>query len=83
MLLLPEEKLSLDMSSSTSDRVLFGTYHHWEAGLLRPVIPTEVHWGRPMRGTYCPKHAAIHMQMEMLEQQILANEHGLEFKGLA
>ena len=34
-----------------------------------------------MKGTYCPKHAAIHMQMEMLEQQILANEHGLEFKG--
>ena len=49
---------------------------------MRPVIPlTEVHKGRPMRGTYCPKHAAIHMQMEMLEQQILANEHGLEFKG--
>ena len=32
-----------------------------------------------MRGTYCEKHAAIHMQYEMLEQQILAEEHGLSF----
>ena len=33
-----------------------------------------------MRGTYCPKHAGIHRQMEMLQQQILAEQHGLEFK---
>ena len=33
-----------------------------------------------MKGTYCPKHAAIHKQMEMLQQQILADEHGLDFK---
>jgi len=32
-----------------------------------------------MRGTYCNKHAAIHRQYEMLEQQILAEEHGLSF----
>jgi len=33
-----------------------------------------------MRGTYCPKHATHHRQMEMLQQQILADEHGLDFK---
>jgi len=32
-----------------------------------------------MRGTYCEKHAGIHRQYEMLEQQILAEEHGLSF----
>jgi hypothetical protein len=32
-----------------------------------------------MRGTYCDKHAALHKQYEMLEQQILAEEHGLSF----
>ena len=36
--------------------------------------------GRPMRGTYCPKHATHHRQLEMLQQQILADEHGLDFK---
>jgi|TARA_R100000149_G_scaffold9216_1_gene3024 hypothetical protein len=86
--LLPEKKKFLffryGKQFNLKDRcVVCGTHHHWDAGdYLRPVIPlTEVHKGRPMRGTYCPKHAAIHMQMEMLEQQILANEHGLEFKG--
>jgi len=33
-----------------------------------------------MRGTYCPKHATHHKQLEMLQQQILADEHGLDFK---
>ena len=33
-----------------------------------------------MRGTYCPRHSSIHKQYEMLEQQILADKHGLEFK---
>ena len=86
--LLPEKKKFLffryGKQFNLKDRcVVCGTHHHWDAGdYLRPVIPlTEVHKGRPMRGTYCPKHSAIHMQMEMLEQQILANEHGLEFKG--
>ena len=30
-------------------------------------------------GTYCPKHASIYVQLEMLQQQILADKHGLEF----
>ena len=86
--LLPEKKKFLffryGKQFNLKDRcVVCGTHHHWDAGdYLRPVIPlTEVHKGRPMKGTYCPKHAAMHMQMEMLEQQIIANEHGLEFKG--
>jgi hypothetical protein len=61
--------------------VVCGTQHHWEASdPMRPTIPlTEVTKGRPMRGNYCPKHAGIWRQMEMLEQQILAEENGLEF----
>lgn len=61
--------------------VVCGTQHHWEASdPMRPTIPlTEVTKGRPMRGNYCPKHSAIWRQMEMLEQQILAEENGLEF----
>ena len=39
----------------------------------------KVRKGYPMRGTYCEKHAAIHRQYEMLEQQMLAEEHGLSF----
>jgi hypothetical protein len=35
--------------------------------------------GRPLMGTYCPKHASMYMQLEMLQQQILADKHGLEF----
>ena len=31
-------------------------------------------------GTYCPKHSAMFMQLEMLQQQILTERHGLEFK---
>ena len=46
----------------------------------RPPLPLhKVRKGYPMRGTYCEKHAGIHMQYEMLEQQILAEEHGLSF----
>jgi len=61
--------------------VICGTQQHWEASdPMRPSIPlTEVIKGRPMRGTYCPKHSGMWRQMEMLEQQILADEHGLEF----
>ncbi len=48
---------------------------------LRPPIPLDkVTKGRPLMGTYCPKHAAMYMQMEMLQQQILADKHGLDFK---
>ena len=62
--------------------VVCGAFHQWEASDdLRPPIPlSDVNRGRPLRGTYCPKHAGFYKQMEMLEQQILADEHGLEFK---
>ena len=62
--------------------VVCGSYHEWEASdTMRPPIPlSEVHKGRPLKGTYCPKHASMYIQMETLEQQILANNHGLEFK---
>ena len=61
--------------------VVCGTHKVWEAGdNLRPPLPVQkVRKGYPMRGTYCEKHAAIHRQYEMLEQQILAEEHGLSF----
>ena len=62
--------------------VICGTQHMWDAeDPLRPYIPlTEVDKGRPMKGTYCPKHTQIWRQMEMLEQQMLADKHGLDFK---
>ena len=61
--------------------VVCGTHKVWEAGdNLRPPLPLhKVRKGYPMRGTYCEKHAAIHRQYEMLEQQILAEEHCLSF----
>ena len=62
--------------------VVCGFHHLWEQGdYMRPPIPLdEVTKGRPLRGTYCPKHASMYMQLEMLQQQILAEQHGLEFK---
>jgi len=62
--------------------VICGSQHQWEVSdPMRPGIPlSEVNKGRPLKGTYCPKHAGIFKQMEMLEQQMLAEEHGLEFK---
>lgn len=62
--------------------VICGVQHNWEASdELRPPIPlSNVEKGRPLKGTYCPKHASIYKQLEMLEQQILAEKHGLEFK---
>jgi len=62
--------------------VVCGAHHVWEAGdTLRPPIPlTGVTKGRPLRGTYCPKHASMHKQLEMIEQQVIAEKHGLEFK---
>jgi len=85
--LLPEKKkilfLKYGHKFNFKDRcVVCGTHHIWEAGdYLRPPIPLDnVEKGRPLRGTYCQKHAAIHKQMEMLQQQILADEHGLDFK---
>lgn len=85
--LLPEKKKLLFIrygyKFNLKERcVVCGMHHIWEAGdYLRPPIPLDrVEKGRPMRGTYCPKHASIHKQMEMLQQQILADEHGLDFK---
>jgi hypothetical protein len=62
--------------------VVCGSLHEWEASdPMRPPIPlSEVTKGRPLKGTYCPKHAGFLMQREMLEQQMLAEEHGLEFR---
>jgi len=62
--------------------VVCGAHHVWDAGdTLRPPIPLSgVIKGRPMRGTYCPKHSSMHKQLEMLEQQVIAEKHGLEFK---
>ena len=61
--------------------VICGTHKVWDAGdNLRPPLPLhKVRKGYPMRGTYCDKHSAMHRQYEMLEQQILAEEHGLSF----
>ena len=71
------------MKFNLKDRcVVCGFHHIWEQGdYMRPPIPLDnVTKGRPLRGTYCPKHAGMYMQMEMLQQQILADKHGLEFK---
>ena len=84
--LIPEKKkfiFKYGYKFNLKDRcVVCGMHHIWEAGdYLRPPIPLDnVTKGRPMRGTYCQKHAGIHKQMEMLQQQILADEHGLDFK---
>ena len=84
--LLPEKKkfiVKYGYKFNLKDRcVVCGMHHIWEAGdYLRPPIPLDnVTKGRPLRGTYCPKHASLHKQMEMLQQQILADEHGLDFK---
>ena len=61
--------------------VVCGMHHIWEAGdYLRPPIPLDnVTKGRPLKGTYCPRHASMYMQLEMLQQQILADKHGLDF----
>lgn len=84
--LKPESKTFLKVpykfKYNIKDRcVVCGTHKVWESGdNLRPPLPLhKVRKGYPMRGTYCEKHAAIHRQYEMLEQQILAEEHGLSF----
>tara|TARA_A200000159_G_C7338683_1_gene346221 strand:+ start:7467 stop:8147 length:681 start_codon:yes stop_codon:yes gene_type:complete len=61
--------------------VVCGFHHIWEQGdYMRPPMPLDgVTKGRPLMGTYCPKHASIYIQLEMLQQQILADKHGLEF----
>jgi len=84
--LKPENKTFLKVpykfAYNIKDRcVVCGTHKVWDASdNLRPPLPLhKVRKGYPMRGTYCDKHAAIHRQYEMLEQQILAEEHGLSF----
>ena len=84
--LKPEKKTFLKVpygfKYNYKDRcVICGTQKFWTADdTRRPPLPLhKVRKGYPMRGTYCEKHAAIHMQYEMLEQQILAEEHGLSF----
>ena len=85
-ILWPEKKSFLKIpygfKFNTRDRcVVCGTHKVWEAGdPMRPTIPLhKVKKGYPMRGTYCEKHAALHKQYEMLEQQMIAEEHGLSF----
>tara|TARA_R100000995_G_scaffold83614_1_gene59997 strand:- start:4002 stop:4673 length:672 start_codon:yes stop_codon:yes gene_type:complete len=86
-ILFPEKKSFLKIKYGNKFNfkdicVVCGTHHVWESGdFLRPPIPLDkVTKGRPLRGTYCQKHAGIHKQMEMLQQQILAEENGLDFK---
>lgn len=85
--LLPEKKkfifVRFGYKFNLKERcVVCGMHHIWEAGdYLRPPIPLDrVERGRPLRGTYCPKHAAYHKQFEMIQQEIIADEHGLDFK---
>ncbi len=85
-ILMPEKKTFLKVpykfKYNIKDRcVICGTHKVWDSSdNLRPPLPLhKVRKGYPMRGTYCEKHAAIHRQYEMLEQQILAEEHGLSF----
>jgi hypothetical protein len=85
-ILRPERKTFLKIpykfQYNIKDRcVVCGTHKVWDASdNLRPPLPLhKVRKGYPMRGTYCDKHAGIHRQYEYLEQQILAEEHGLSF----
>ena len=85
--LLPEKKkfifVRFGYKFNLKERcVVCGMHHIWEAGhYLRPPIPLDrVERGRPLRGSYCPKHAAYHKQFEMIQQEIIADEHGLDFK---
>tara|TARA_E500000305_G_scaffold103711_1_gene99449 strand:+ start:766 stop:1437 length:672 start_codon:yes stop_codon:yes gene_type:complete len=85
-ILWPENKKFLKIpytfKFNTRDRcVVCGTHKVWEASdPMRPTIPLhKVRKGYPMRGTYCEKHAQLHKQYEMLEQQMIAEEHGLSF----
>jgi len=84
--LLPEKKrfiLKYGFKYNIRHRcVVCGSQHDWDVSdPMRPPLPLSgVTKGRPLSGTYCPKHAGFYKQMEMLEQQILADEHGLEFR---
>tara|TARA_R100000781_G_scaffold76230_3_gene47395 strand:- start:1629 stop:2282 length:654 start_codon:yes stop_codon:yes gene_type:complete len=84
--LMPEKKKFLKIpykfAFNIKDRcVVCGTQKIWEGNdPMRPPIPLhKVRKGYPMRGNYCEKHSHLHRQYEMLEQQMLAEEHGLSF----
>ena len=84
--LMPEKKRFLFMKYghlfNIKDRcVVCGSHKVWEVSdPYRPGIPLhKVRKGYPMKGTYCENHATMYKQYEMLEQQILAEEHGLSF----
>ena len=86
-ILLPEKKkflfLKYGFKFNMRHRcVVCGSLHEWEmSDPMRPPLPlSQVNKGRPLQGNYCPKHAAMFKQMEMLEQKILAEENGLEFR---
>ena len=59
-----------------------GSWHEWDASdpLRAGIILSEVTKGRPLQGTYCPRHANMYKQFEMLQDEVLADKHGLEFK---
>lgn len=85
--LWPERKKLLFMKYgykfNIRDRcVVCGTHRVWDASdPQRPGLPLhKVKKGYPLKGTYCDKHAALYMQYEMLEQKMIAEEHGLDFK---
>ncbi len=83
--LMPEKEkflIKYGYKFNIKDRcVVCGTHKVWEVSdPYRPGIPLhKVRKGYPMKGTYCEKHATMYKQYEMLEQQILADEHGLSF----
>tara|TARA_R110002020_G_scaffold21281_5_gene72113 strand:+ start:509 stop:1153 length:645 start_codon:yes stop_codon:yes gene_type:complete len=85
--LLPEKKkflfLKYGFKFNLRHRcVVCGSLHEWEmSDPMRPPLPlSHVNKGRPLQGNYCPKHATFFRQMEMLDQKILAEENGLEFR---
>ena len=57
--------------------VVCGFHHIWEQDYMRPPMPLDgVTKGRPLLEVM-HKHASMYMQLEMLQQQILADKHGL------
>ena len=86
-ILLPEKKKFLFIKYGFKFNmrhrcVVCGSLHEWDmSDPMRPPLPlSHVNKGRPLQGNYCPKHAAYFKQMEMLDQKILAEENGLEFR---
>ena len=59
-----------------------GAFHEWDASdpLRAGIILSEVTKGRPLQGTYCPRHSSMWKQFEMLQDEVIADKHGLEFR---